>query len=591
MTSVVPSYDHIVVVVEENHSLANVIGNPQASYINFLANSGVLLTNYHAITHPSEPNYFALYAGSTFGVADDGDRTESGPTLASILQAGGRTFVGYVDDGSPRKHNPWESFPEGFSVESNFTTFPSSNFSLLPNVSFVIPNLNHDMHDGTIAQADQWLQGNLGGYAQWAVTHNSLLVVTWDEDDFLGTNQVPTILYGANLNAGQYAASYNHYDLLNTLLAANHLAAPNNAFNAAGIASDVFSQSPVIPVNGGGNQHPSLDFTLDARTDILWRHDSGAIALWTMNGAQKAADQVVSGMGNDWKLADTADFDADGRPDVLWRNDNGQVRLWTMNGAQKVADQLVSNMGNDWHLQDAKDFNGDGKADVLWRHDNGAVAVWTMNGAQKAADQVVSGMGNDWHFAAAEDFNGDGKTDILWRHDNGTLAVWTMNGTQKAADQVVFAMDNSWKIADTADFNGDGKTDILWRNDSGALVVWTMNGGQKAADQFVSNLGNDWHLVDTADFNGDGKADILFRHDSGAVAIWTMNGGQKAADQVVSQLGNDWHFIGVGDFNADHKADILWRHDTGAVALWTMSGAQKIADQVVSQMGHDWMLA
>ena len=332
------------------------------------------------------------------------------------------------------------------------------------------------------------------------------------------------------------------------------------------------------------------DFGHDGKADLLWRNEFGAVALWTMNGGQKAADQSVSSIGNDWNFANTADFNADSKPDILWRHDTGAVAVWTMNGAQKVADQVVSNMGNDWHLENAADFNGDGKADILWRHDNGTIALWTMNGGQKAADQIVQPMGNDWHLAATEDFNGDGKADILWRHDNGTIAVWTMNGAQKVADQVVSAMDNSWKIADTADFNGDGKTDILFRNDSGAVDVWTMNGGQKVADQFVSNMGNDWHFVDTADFNGDGKADILWRHDSGALAVWTMNGGQKVADQVVQQMGNDWHVLGLSDFNGDSKADILWRHDSGAVAVWTMNGAQKVADQVVSALGHDWML-
>ena len=69
-SNLMPAYDHIVVVVEENHSFGGIIGNPQAPYINSLASGGALLTNYHAITHPSQPNYFALYAGSTFGVAD-----------------------------------------------------------------------------------------------------------------------------------------------------------------------------------------------------------------------------------------------------------------------------------------------------------------------------------------------------------------------------------------------------------------------------------------------------------------------------------------------------------------------------------------
>src|SRR6476469_1662544 len=109
-----PAYDHIVVVVEENHSFGEIIGNPQAPYINSLANSGALLTNYHAITHPSQPNYLALYAG--------------------------RTFTGYIETLSPRKHNPWESFPEGTTVERNFNTFPAAaNFNSLPDVAFVVP--------------------------------------------------------------------------------------------------------------------------------------------------------------------------------------------------------------------------------------------------------------------------------------------------------------------------------------------------------------------------------------------------------------------------------------------------------------------
>src|SRR6185295_9638920 len=89
------AYDHIVVVVEENHSASEIIGNPQAPYINALASGGALLTNYHAVTHPSQPNYFALYAGSTFGVQDSGDHTLPDPTLATILQDSGRNFIGY----------------------------------------------------------------------------------------------------------------------------------------------------------------------------------------------------------------------------------------------------------------------------------------------------------------------------------------------------------------------------------------------------------------------------------------------------------------------------------------------------------------
>src|SRR5689334_12572955 len=127
-----PAYDHIVVVVEENHSFNEIIGNPQAPYINALARGSGLLTNYHAVTHPGEPNYFALYAGSTFGVGDDAACAEPDPALGSVLQGSGKSFIGYIEPGSPRKHNPWESFPEGTSVARSITVFPT-DFSQLPD--------------------------------------------------------------------------------------------------------------------------------------------------------------------------------------------------------------------------------------------------------------------------------------------------------------------------------------------------------------------------------------------------------------------------------------------------------------------------
>src|SRR5438045_9780730 len=104
-----PAYDHIVVVVEENHSFGEIIGNPQAPYINSLASGGALLTNYHAVTHPSAPNDFALYAGSTFGVADDVHHTQPDPTLAAALQGAGRTVTGYTETLTPQTPNPWAS--------------------------------------------------------------------------------------------------------------------------------------------------------------------------------------------------------------------------------------------------------------------------------------------------------------------------------------------------------------------------------------------------------------------------------------------------------------------------------------------------
>jgi acid phosphatase len=170
----IPIPAHIVIVVEENHSSVNVIGNNSAPFMNQLAAGGALMTQSYAETHPSEPNYLALFSGSTFGLTSDACPVDAGaaPNLASELLASGYTFAGFSEGlpaaGSPvcaagkyaRKHVPWANFtnvPPETSLP--FAAFNArTDYSSLPTVSFVIPNLDNDMHDGTIAQADTWLQ-------------------------------------------------------------------------------------------------------------------------------------------------------------------------------------------------------------------------------------------------------------------------------------------------------------------------------------------------------------------------------------------------------------------------------------------------
>ena len=81
----------------------------------------------------------------------------------------------------------------------------------------MIPNLDNDMHDGTIAQADTWLYSNLARYVNWATVNNGLLIVTWDEDDNGPNNQIPTIFYGAGVKPGTYSEPISHYNVLSTV--------------------------------------------------------------------------------------------------------------------------------------------------------------------------------------------------------------------------------------------------------------------------------------------------------------------------------------------------------------------------------------
>jgi len=225
-----PGYDHIVVVVEENHAFGKVIGNARAPYLSSLAAAGATMSRSFAVTHPSEPNYLALFSGSTQGVADDScPHTFSTENLGHQLLAAGASFAGYSESmpsvGYPgctagryaRKHNPWVNFPSVPSSSNlRFADFPPDP-ARLPSVAFVVPNLCNDMHDCGVSTGDTWLKNHLGGYATWAKTHNSLLLVTFDEDDRSASNRIPTLFSGAHVAAGTYAEHVTHYTVLRTL--------------------------------------------------------------------------------------------------------------------------------------------------------------------------------------------------------------------------------------------------------------------------------------------------------------------------------------------------------------------------------------
>lgn len=221
---------HVVVVVLENHSQSQIIGNSQAPYVNHLASKGALYTRAYATTHPSQPNYIVLLAGSTLGVSGDSCPNRlTAPNLASQLRAAGRSFAGYAE-GLPhqgwagciagayaRKHVPWVNFTNlPPTVNRPLSAFPT-RFRSLPTLSFVIPDLKNDMHDGSVATGDRWVRHHLGAYARWAARHDSLLLVTFDEDDYNGDNHIATIAYGARVRTGPHPTRIDHCRVLGTL--------------------------------------------------------------------------------------------------------------------------------------------------------------------------------------------------------------------------------------------------------------------------------------------------------------------------------------------------------------------------------------
>lgn len=230
-TTQLPRPAHVVVVIFENKDRGQLFD--AAPYLRSLAAHGANFTNAHGIAHPSQPNYIALFSGSPQGVGDDACPQDLGdrPNLARQLIGAGHTFAGYseglpaagstacsaADGRYQRKHSPWADF-SNVPTSSNlpYTAFPK-DLSRLPTVSFVVPNMCHDMHSCPISTGDSWARQQLPRYLRWAQTHNSLLIVTFDEDDKTKANHIATFLDGPMVRTARLPQLIDHYSVLRTV--------------------------------------------------------------------------------------------------------------------------------------------------------------------------------------------------------------------------------------------------------------------------------------------------------------------------------------------------------------------------------------
>jgi len=236
---------HVFVVVMENHSYAEVWNKSTTPYITSLGNSYARATNYHAITHPSLPNYLDLFGGSNYSITNDCSPSStchiSAQNLADNLEAKGLTWKGYMESmPSPcyltgagtyaPKHNPFVYFDD---IRTNSTRcqahdVPFSSLaadlqsaSTTPNYAMISPNLCNDTHDCSIGTGDTWLKNQIPAIlnSPACTVDKCLVVLTWDEDDSSQSNQVLTIFAGSGAKTGGVAssASYTHFSLLRTI--------------------------------------------------------------------------------------------------------------------------------------------------------------------------------------------------------------------------------------------------------------------------------------------------------------------------------------------------------------------------------------
>lgn len=251
-------FDHVVIVVLENTGYHEALGDPD---LQALRKQGAWLTEYHAITHPSFPNYLALIAGETHGVRSD-DQPNPGfdiPTIADALERRGLTWKGYAEDypGSAthcflgatagtlyiappgsrserpgrqpyaRKHVPFLSIAriqrtplECRNVVDARAFWDDLRRNALPNYAFYTPNMSNDGHDTSLRTAARWLRAFLARVrAHPGALDRTLLVVTFDEgeDQDAASNHIATILLGAGVVPGDHPGYASHYSLLRTI--------------------------------------------------------------------------------------------------------------------------------------------------------------------------------------------------------------------------------------------------------------------------------------------------------------------------------------------------------------------------------------
>jgi hypothetical protein len=236
--------DHVFVVVMENHAYSQVWSTADTPYTTSLVGAGALAADYHALTHPSLPNYLDLYGGSNYGITTDCDPSSScsvdAVSLADNLESSGHTWKGYFEsmdtpcklsngNGYTAHHDPFIYFDDirtdTARCDAHVVNFSQLSIDLgttatTPSYAMIVPNNCDNTHDCPVATGDAWLAAHVPTIlaSPACVLDSCLVAVTWDEDDGSSGNHVLTVFAGSAARSGVSSnVAYNHYSLLRTI--------------------------------------------------------------------------------------------------------------------------------------------------------------------------------------------------------------------------------------------------------------------------------------------------------------------------------------------------------------------------------------
>jgi phospholipase C len=375
----VPRFSHVVLLVLENESFATTWGTGSvATYLNSLRAQGVLADHYYGTGHQSLDNYIAMVSGQPVQPATAADcealnlydcvqgqsLMAGGRNLADQIEDAGLTWKGYMDAmPNPCFHASYSpTAPPQDPYQGNSTAAPAYNYAdrhnpflyfadvvgndsrcqahvepyawlavdlandTLPDFSFITPDTCHDGHDnpcadgsaGGLARADLWLSQNVPALLTYLLSHNGLLLITFDEASSTDTSGCCTggpgggpgaggrvgllALSAAVPSGGVVTTPYDHASLLRTIEdsfgIAEHL---NNAGTAAPMA-DLFTVATRLLVSAPAAVSAGADFTINvaALDDAGHRatNYSGTVHFSSTDGAAiLPADYTFTGNG------------------------------------------------------------------------------------------------------------------------------------------------------------------------------------------------------------------------------------------------------------------------------------------------------
>jgi phospholipase C len=218
---------NVFVIVMENHSVGEATAAP---FVSSLTRQYGVAENYHAVSHPSVPNYLALTSGSTWGVSDDSyyvlPKKDLGTQLTEAhiswrAYMDGLTSGGCLDSPVPYDpgHNPFAYY--GGECPSNVVPLTDLSRDLSnspPRFVWITPDMCHDTHNCSVSVGDAWLQQTVGQItSSEAWKSNGVLFITWDEDDGSSDNRVLTIVVSNGVTHRTSSKPYTHYSLLATV--------------------------------------------------------------------------------------------------------------------------------------------------------------------------------------------------------------------------------------------------------------------------------------------------------------------------------------------------------------------------------------